>query len=43
MPRTPVVKALGRPLKNGEISNLVRYQTPEGAERMAAFRKEMMP
>jgi hypothetical protein len=39
--RTPVIKALGRPLKQEEIYNLVKYQTPEGAERMAAFRKEM--
>jgi hypothetical protein len=39
--RTPVIPALGRPLNQNEIDQLVRFQIPEGHERMEAFRKEM--
>ena len=38
---TPVIRSLGRPLNQHEIDGLVRYLTPEGRERMDAFRKEM--
>jgi hypothetical protein len=41
--RTPAIKPLGRSLRSDEILNLVRYLTPEGVERMAAFRKETSP
>ena len=41
--RTPLVKPLGRALTAREIDRLVRYQTAEGAVRMAAFRSEMLP
>lgn len=39
--RTPVIRSLKRPLTHQEMNGLVRYVTPEGRERMDAFRKEM--
>lgn len=39
--RTPVIPSLKRPLNAKELAGVQRYFTPEGAERMAAFRKEM--
>ena len=39
--RTPVVPTLNRPLSQSEIQGVVRFFTPEGRERMDAFRKEM--
>lgn len=39
--RTPVIPSLGRPLTQSEIQGVVRYLTPEGQERMDAFRSEM--
>ena len=38
---TPRIAPLGRMLTPSETSNLVRYQTTEGEERMAKFRKDM--
>jgi hypothetical protein len=39
--RTPVLPPLRRPLTQKEIDGVQRYQTPEGRQRMDAFRKEM--
>lgn len=39
--RTPVLAPIGRALRGPEIDAMVRYQTAEGAERLAAFRREM--
>lgn len=39
--RTPVIPSLKRPLSQNEILGVVRYFTPEGRERMDAFRTEM--
>lgn len=39
--RSPVIRSLKRPLTQQEMNGLVRYFTPEGRERMDAFRKEM--
>ena len=39
--RTPVIPSMKRPLNAAELAGVQRYFTPEGSERMAAFRKEM--
>ncbi|MBN8524965.1 MAG: hypothetical protein J0M02_06505 [Planctomycetes bacterium] len=39
--RSPVLAPLGRPLNQREIETVERYLTPEGRDRMDAFRKEM--
>lgn len=39
--RTPVIPSLRRPLTTHELAAAQRFLTPEGAERMAAFRAEM--
>jgi hypothetical protein len=39
--RTPVLKALRRPLTPTEINGLQRFQIDEGRVRMELFRKEM--
>jgi hypothetical protein len=39
--RTPVIPGLKRPLNPGELLGVVRYFTPEGRDRMDAFRTEM--
>lgn len=39
--RTPVIAPLKRALTARELAAVQRWQTPEGEERMARFRKEM--